>query len=223
MIKNRTYKVFEHAFLSLAVLTLIFTIAEPAVSFGAQSQFTVTQAVSTEISFATLASNVNMSPTLGGITGGTANGLTQVAVVTNDLAGYFMTIQASSSLGMIGNASSTNYIPVYSTTSPDYNFILPANTARYGYSVNASNTSDVVQLFRNNGSSCNQAGGSPTTGNCWFGATTTAVTIINRSIPTTYSGATTTISFRVGIASNPSPTIPNDNYVATSTLTATGN
>src|ERR1035437_6406533 len=127
-----------------AIGTLIFAVAfitiEPATSYAvvsATSQFTISQTVSTEIAFATPASNIIMSPTLGGLTGGTSNGATSVAVRTNNLTGYNMTIQASSSLGMIGNASSTNYIPAYITSIagvPDYTF----NTlvSGFGYNVN---------------------------------------------------------------------------------------
>ena len=136
--------IISRASLSFLVLTLAFTAVEPAVSFGAsvQSQFTISQQVSAEVAFATLASNVSMSPTLGGITGGTANGQTQVVVTTNDLLGYNMTIQASSTGAMQGTASTTNFIPVYSTTTPDFTFVTPANTARFGYTVGASSTSD---------------------------------------------------------------------------------
>ncbi len=224
--------IISRASLSFLVLTLAFTAVEPAVSFGAsvQSQFTISQQVSAEVAFATLASNVSMSPTLGGITGGTANGQTQVVVTTNDLLGYNMTIQASSTGAMQGTASTTNFIPVYSTTTPDFTFVTPANTARFGYTVGASSTSDVTPLFKSNGSSLCGVGG--TTANntntysalrCWIGATSTAVTIINRNLPTQAPGATTTLYFQVGIAANPVPAIPNDTYIATSTLTATAN
>src|ERR1035437_3567480 len=142
-----------------AIGTLIFAVAfitiEPAISYAtvsATSQFTISQTVSQEIAFATPASNIIMSPSLGGVTGGTSNGATSVVVKTNNLTGYNMTIQASSSLGMIGNASSTNYIPAYSTSVagvPDFAFRTDING--FGYNVNASTTSDVVQAFRSNG------------------------------------------------------------------------
>ena len=215
----------RQAAISFTLLCLMFAIVEPAVSIGATttSQFTISQTVNAEIAFATPASNVTMSPSLGGITGGTANGATQVIVTTNSLGGYTMTLAASSSLGMIGNASSTYYIPAYVPSTggvPDYTFTVPANAARFGYSVKATTTSDVAQLFRDNGSACN-TGSNNTAGQCWLNASTSAVTIINRTTPTPANGATTTINFRVGISSNPNPVIPNDTYVATTTLTAT--
>src|ERR1035437_10742659 len=134
-----------------AIGTLIFAVAfitiEPATSYtvvSATSQFTISQTVSTEIAFATPASNIIMSPTLGGITGGTSNGATSVAVTTNNLTGYHMTIMASTSLGMKGVASSTNYIPSDISSVPgvpDYNF--GTSLSGFGYNVTASTTSDV--------------------------------------------------------------------------------
>ncbi len=227
MIRKIT-RTLNQAVIALFILTFLFTAIEPAISFAVvttTSQFTVQQQVDAEISFATPASNVTMSPSIGGITGGTANGATQVIVRTNSITGYNMTITASSSLGMIGNASSSNYIPAYIPATPnvpDYAFTAPANTARFGYSVKATTTSDVVQLFRDNGSACNTGTGN-TFGQCWLNASSSAITIINRSLATPASGATTTLLFRVVIGSNPNPVIPNDIYVATTTLTASSN
>jgi len=209
------------------ILAFVFVTVEPTVSLGASatSQFTISQTVTSEIAFATPASNVIMSPSLGGLTGGTAYGATSLAVTTNNMTGYNMTIMASSSLGMIGNASSSNYIPAYVSSVngvPDYNFTTPVHSARFGYNVNATNTPDVVPLFKYSGSTCN-TGSTVDSTHCWLAATTTAVQIINRTLPTPVTGATSTLSFQVQITSNPSPGLPNDTYVATTTLTATTN
>jgi hypothetical protein len=135
-----------------------------------------------------------------------------------------MTITASSSAGMIGNVNAGT-IPAYvpsATNVPDFTFTAPANTARFGYTAEASTTADLSSAFKDNGSACN-TGSSDTANSCWLNASTTAFTIINRSTATTVWGATTTLKFRAVINSNPSPVIPNDVYVATTTLTATGN
>jgi hypothetical protein len=174
------------------------------------------------LAFATTASSITMSGAIGGITGGSATGSTTVAVRSNDVIGYNMTITASSSNGMQNTASTTAYIPSYHASStPDYNFNIPANSAAFGYTVTASTTSDVVPLFRNATSQCNQAGGTADGVHCWIAATSTALTIINRNIPTPSTGATTTIAFQVGIAAN--SMIPNGTYIATTTLTALSN
>ncbi|HTK33485.1 MAG TPA: hypothetical protein VL335_02995 [Candidatus Paceibacterota bacterium] len=228
-------RILSQTVLSFFVLTFIFTAFEPTITRGAvtTSQFTISQIITTEISFATPATNVVLSPTLGGLTGGTSNGQTQVVVTTGNSTGYSMTLTASSSLGMIGNASSSNYIPAYvptGTTSPNYNFTVPSNRAYFGYTVAASSTSDAAPFFKNNTSICNVPTGTSNPSNtavsslnCWINASTSPVTIVNRTLQTAASGATTTLFFQVKINSNPSPVIPNDTYVATSTLTATTN
>ena len=203
-----------------------FAALEPAlISAATSTQFTVTQTVTSEVAFSTPASNVTLSPSIGGLTGGTGNGGTQVVVSTNDHLGYSMTLTASSSLGMIGNTNPSNTIPAYvpaATNVPDFTFTTPVNRARFGYSVEASTTGDLVQAFKDDGANCN-AGAGDTANACWLNASTTAFTIVNRSTATSASGATTTIKFRVVVNPNPVPSIPDDAYVATTTLTASAN
>lgn len=208
----------------MLVIIFAFVIAEPTISLGSTN--TVSTTVTTEIAFQTPATNIVLGPAIDVSLGGQASGETQVVVVTNDHLGYSMTVTASSSLGMIGNASSTLYIPSYVTSTPlvpDYNFTVPANTAYYGYTVEASTTSDLVTAFKDNSTVCGVVAGSDTSDKCWISANTTPFTVINRSSVTPLSGATTTLKFLIVINSNPSPAIPNDTYVATTTLTATAN
>jgi len=208
------------------ILTVLaaFFVFEPAV-LGANS-ITVSQTVDAEIAFATAASNITMSPSLNASTGGTASGGTQVVVKTNNGAGYNMTLAADSALGMIGAASSTNAIPAYAPAAagvPDYSFTVPANQAYFGYTAEASTTADLSTAFKDLAGACNNASGADTADKCWINAGTSPFTIVNRSGATVVSGATTTLKFLVVINSNPSPSIPNDTYVATTTLTATVN
>lgn len=213
---------------ALLMLALMFVVIEPAIGSAAsvQSQMTETLTVTSEISFITPATSVVLSPSIAGITGGTAVGTSTVAVLTNNATGYNMTIMASSSLGMIGNNGALGgVIPAYVPSTPgvpDYNFNAPANTARFGYTVDAASSTDVAPAFRWTGSACN-TGASTGGGHCWLNASTSAVTIINRSTPTSITGATSSIGFRVTIMPSPSPAIPQDTYVATTTLTATTN
>lgn len=213
----------------LCVLLLTFVLIEPAISSGAttaQNTFTIAQVINSELAFSVPASNVLLSPDLGGITGGTADGWTQFIVTAGSSSGYSVVLAASSSLGMIGNASSTNYIPAYAfpgITTPQFDFTVPANKAYFGYTVEASTTSDLSQAFKDDGASLCGTGSADTLNKCWLNASTTAVIIVSRATPTPASGATTTLKFRVTINSNPSPIIPDDTYVATTTLTATTN
>lgn len=206
------------------VIVLAFVLLEPTISLGSTN--TVSQSVTTEIAFVTPATDIVLSPSIDVSLGGQASGQTQVVVITNDHLGYSMTVTASSSLGMIGNASSTLYIPAYVTSTPgtpDFSFNVPANTAYYGYTVEASTTSDLATAFRDDTSTCGVIAGSDTADRCWISASATPYTVINRANVTPLSGATTTLKFLVYINANPNPGIPNDTYVATTTLTATAN
>lgn len=210
---------------SLALYSL-YLVLEPTISNGqAGDQFVVSLTVSDELTFVTAPNNAALSPALSGITGGTANGSSQMAVRTNNAAGYSMTITATSSAGMIGATTASTVAAFIPTTAgvPEYNITAPSNGSAFGYTVNASSSSDVDQSFLDSASTCNQGGGSPSNDQCWLNASTTAETIIDRSSPTPASGATTTIFFRAIIDANPSPAIPSDSYYATTTVTATAN
>ncbi len=225
--KSELLQTLKTSTISLLMLSLLFVIVEPAMSdaASASSQFTETLSVTSEISFLVSGSNLTLSPSLAGITGGTANGQTSVRVLTNNATGYSMTLTASSSLGMIGNSQGGTipaYIPAVGTVA-DYTFTAPANTARFGYTVEASTTADTAQAFLDNGSNTCNTGATNGTDTCWLNASTSAVTIINRTTETEASGSTSTIKFRAVINSNPVPAIPQDTYVATTTLTATTN
>ncbi|MES3031030.1 MAG: hypothetical protein V4697_01300 [Patescibacteria group bacterium] len=208
----------------LLILAFMFVVFEPAISKAIEDQFTVTQVVTAEISFLTPGTDITMSPSLAGITGGTSNGQTTIRVLTNNALGYNMTLTASSSLGMIGN-SQGGTIPAYihiGSTTPQFVFTTPTDTARFGYTVEASTTADLATAFKDTGAICG-AGSGDTVDACWINASTSAVTIINRTTATAASGSTSTIKFRTVIDSNPVPAVPQDTYVATTTLTATVN
>lgn len=211
---------------ALSIVALMYVALEPAITNAIEDQFTVTQSVTSEIAFIAPTADITMSPALAGITGGTANGQTTVRVLTNNALGYNMSLTASSSLGMVGNAQGGYIAPIVPTVGiiPNYSFTtLAANTAGFGYTVEASTTGEVTAAFRDNGSNTCNTGSTEGVDTCWLNASTTATSIINRATATSASGATTTIKFRTIIMSSPSPAIPQDTYVATTTLTAAVN
>lgn len=213
--------------IAAVVLSVGYVTFEPAVLKAIEDQFTVSQTITSEITFATAANDVAMSPSIAGITGGSSYGQTQVAVYTNDTAGFTMTITASSSPALQGNTQG-GFINDYTPTAagiPDYAFSSSTVPAEFGYSVSASTTADLAQKFLDNGSTCN-TGSSDTGGHqsCWYGLSTAATSTMLRTSETVApSGATSTIFFRVHVPSNPSPSLPEDTYTATATLTATTN
>ncbi len=157
--------------------------------------------------------DVVMSPSLGGITGGTAYGSSTVTVTTDSPSGYSLTIAASGNPAMQkGVDSIANYVPV--GANPDFSFTFGATEARFGFSPEGV---DIVQRFRDNGIACN-VGASDMTSACWDGISTTDSIVASKSSANHPSGSTTTILFAVGIGSSVSQ--PEGIYTATTTLTA---
>lgn len=211
------------AFLGLFVLSFVFVGLEPALSLAIEDQLTITQVVTAEISFSTPSTDVTMTPQLGGITGGTSNGTSTVIVLTNDQAGYTMTIKASSSPAMKsydGVSSIPDYTPANSSI-PDFAYSVPTGY-EFGYTVGASTTSDLAQKFLDNGTTCN-TGSSDTASvaSCWYGLSTVATSTILRTTQTPGSGSTSSLYFKVTINANANVT--SGTYQATTTLTATAN
>ena len=214
-----------------ALLLTSFFVFEPAVSRAITSDFTVTQTIEGAITFLTAPGNVTMNGNIDGLLGGTAYGTTTVRVRTNNSSGYNMTIQFSSTTAMIHETDLgyiNNYIYGTATTNYPSGFTTAPTNAQFGFTVNASNTADISDVFTHSGSACGTANnGSFTVNNCWRGASSTLQTVetqlINTSSPTPPSGSTSTVQFRVTVPNNPSPTVPNGDYIATATLTALDN
>jgi hypothetical protein len=206
------------------IIPIAFFLSEPSLASAIEDQFTVSQTVTSEISFAASASDVTMNGSLTGLTGGTSTGLTQVRVLTNDSSGYTMTIKASSSPAMQGNTQGGTIADYTPSTAgvPDYTFSVPSSY-EFGYTVSASTTSDLAQKFLDNGSNTCNTGSADTSSltSCWYGLSTTATSTVVRDSETPDSGATTTIFFQLKI--NSGSNVVEDTYVATTTLTVTTN
>lgn len=161
----------------------------------------------------TAPADVVMTPSIPGISGGTANGSTTVTVTTDSGAGYQLTIEASQSPALTrGGDSIADYVPA--GAPPDFSFTTGSSDAHFGYSPSGI---DTIQRFLDNGGTCN-VGGSETALACWDGLSTTPEAISRAGSANTPQGATTTVHFRVGIGSSVSQAA--GTYMATTTLTA---
>lgn len=158
------------------------------------------------------ASDVNMTPSIPGVTGGTANGSTTITVTTDSPSGYQLTIASSQSPSMnSGSNSIADYVP---TGNPDFTFTAGTADAYFGYSPEGG---DIVARFKDNGSACN-TGSLNTSFACWDGLSTSEETIASAAGSNHPSGATTTVRFRVGVGGSvaQAPGV----YTATTTITA---
>ncbi len=201
-----------------------FFILEPRVGQAVDSgPFTIKQVITGEISFLVEAANVTMVGDLNGLTGGTSNGTTTAVVTTNSSTGYTMSIafyDNGTGNAMLGDGFAGESIHDYSSAAgePTYTFSTASTSAVFGYTVTATDTSDLDQSFLNNGASCNNGFGAQVL-TCWMEPTVAGFQIIDRDSAAT-SGATTTINFRVHVPNNPVPALVTDTYTATATLTA---
>lgn len=158
------------------------------------------------------AAAVGLTPSIGGVTGGDANGSTTVTVVTDSPGGYALTISYATAPAMQSGANTIDdYVPV---STADFSFIYGSEDALFGFSPTGE---DVVVAFQDSGGSCGVAGAS-TPETCWTGATSSPVTLAQGTGSNHPSGATTTIHFRVGVGSAALPAP--GTYIATTTVTA---
>lgn len=155
---------------------------------------------------------VTMSPDLPGISGGAANGSTTVTVLTDNPAGYQLTIEADRTPAM-QRADGASIADYDAGGTADFAFTTPAGTARFGYSPEGV---DVAAAFLDTGIVCG-TGSLETAGSCWDGLATAPVTIAESAAANHPAGATTTVQFRLEINDT---VVESGLYTATTTITA---
>ena len=173
----------------------------------------------TSVSIGLSLQDVILAPDLGGLTGGTSNGATQVTVTTDNPAGYLLSIQASDAPAMRSvNSIIPDYVPlvVAPETIPDFLFRVVVATSSFAFTPEGV---DITDLYRDSGGICNVLGGNDTASRCWNGLSLVGLTISNRSHRTDpLLGSTTTIRFSVGIGGGGVQS--EGSYSATTTITA---
>lgn len=150
-----------------------------------------------------------------GVSGGFSTGSTTMTVITDNVAGYQLTIEAEGDPAMQSETDSiADYVPVASP-DPDFTFTTDASDSHFGFSPEGA---DLVQRYLDATGLCNQSGGSDTNDACWDGLSTTPRTIATGSGSNHPTGADTVIEFQVGIGGSVNQTV--GSYTATTTVTA---
>jgi len=128
---------------------------------------------------------------MSGLSGASSEGTMSWTVITDNPAGYSMSIASTTTPALQSAADSlSDYTPAGS--DPDYNFInLPANST-FGFSPEGT---DTIPRFKDNGSICN-TGTLETTDKCWDGLSTTPKMIAGSSISNHPSGTVVTARLR---------------------------
>lgn len=156
--------------------------------------------------------NLTLSPSITTAGGGLASTSGAWTVITDNTAGYTMTLKSSSSPALVSGVNSfADYVP--SGANPDFTWTVGVSAARFGYSAEGV---DIVPKFKDNGVVCN-AGSADAADRCWKGLSTTAEEIARKTSANQPSGTVTTLKFRA--ESGSSNVQPAGTYTATATLT----
>lgn len=109
--------------------------------------------------------SVNLLPSIGGLSGGTATGTATTTVITDNEAGYSLYLKATSSPALSsGLFYFSDYTPAAAGT-PDYSWLILADSSEFGFSPEGSH---IVQKFKDNGADTCAVGANDTADKCWY-------------------------------------------------------
>jgi len=172
--------------------------------------------------------NVEMTGSIQSLAGGVATGEMSWTVITDNPAGYNLSVKSdSTSPAMQGQSHGdtfTDYTPANAGT-PDYSWSVADSTAEFGFSPEGSH---IIQKFKDNGVTCN-TGNSNTSDKCWYGFSTSNEATANSYSSNHPSGTATTVKVKAqlynsdGVPNNDTGMLIGDTYQATITATATNN
>ncbi|MFA6520403.1 MAG: hypothetical protein WCT44_02220 [Candidatus Paceibacterota bacterium] len=128
---------------------------------------------------------------IGGINGENTEGTMSWTVLTDNVAGYSMSIKTLTSPALASAEDSfDDYAPA--GADPDYNFSIATSVSEFGFTPEGADTNS---RFKDNGSSCNTGSGE-TSAKCWDGLSLVDKIIAGKSSSNHPSGSTTTVRFR---------------------------
>ncbi len=158
-------------------------------------------------------SNITMSPSIEGTTGGESDGSVAWTVTTNNTTGYSLSVKAATNPTLkSGSDSFSDYDPAGAV--PDFAFSVGASQSLFGFSPEGA---DITSTYKDNGSTCN-VGSSDTTGACWEGLDTTGKTVASSGAANSPGGTATTVKLKAKVGSAAS--LPAGSYSAIITATA---
>jgi hypothetical protein len=150
----------------------------------------------------------------GGVDGGAAEATPSMNVITDNEAGYELSVKADTSPAMQNTSAGGSFADYNAGTDPSYNFSVSASESAFGFSPEGAN---VTQEYLDNGSNCS-TGSQENASHCWRGFTTSDQLIAQSSDNNQPDGATTTLRLRAESGANNIQTA--GTYEATITVTA---
>ena len=139
--------------------------------------------------------DVTLSPTIDTTIGGIADGQALWTIITNDPAGYSMTVAANTSPALHSSVDSFSDLNVAGTGTPDFSWFSPAGYANFGYTVEGP---DLDSSFWDNVVICG-VGALDTLNKCWLDFSTSAKTVSLKNSSNHPTGSDTTIKLRAQI------------------------
>jgi len=160
---------------------------------------------------------VNLTPSIGGVTGGTATGSTAFTIITDSPAGYTLSIKADTDPSLkSGSYNFSDYTPA-SAGTPDYSWLISTSDSEFGFS---SEGTDIPQKFKDNGSACNTGSGN-IVDKCWYGLSVSDESVASSASSNHPSGTETIVKFQA--ESGSSHIQEEGEYTASITATAVTN
>jgi hypothetical protein len=134
---------------------------------------------------------------MGGLSGGSSEGTMAWTVITDNTAGYNMSIASTTTPALKSATDSlSDYTPA--GADPDYNFTNLASNSTFGFSPEGT---EALPRFKDNGSLCN-VGALETTGKCWDGLSITPKIIAGSTTANMPTGSNVTVRFRAETGAN---------------------
>lgn len=195
------------------------TVGEIVVGDSSSTNYSITAGYrgmdESSVSIGVTLADIVLSPDLGGLTGGTSTGATQISVLTDNPAGYLLSVEADDSPAMRSDRDTiADYTPI--SSEPDFQFRLVASTSMFAFTPEGE---DIITRYRDDGNGlCNVGNGFDSANRCWDGLASTSKTVSSRQTGTSQLGSTTTIRFSAGIGVGRLQKM--GTYMATTTITA---
>jgi len=152
---------------------------------------------------------------VNGVTGGQTNASTTWTVITDNAAGYSLSIKSQTSPALqaaSGGATFADYTPA--GADPDFAYTYAPTESRFGFTPEGV---DITARYKDNGSICN-TGGLDSVDQCWDGFSTTNQIIAQGATENQPNGATTTVKYRAAVGA--SKIQDSGSYSATIVVTA---
>ncbi|MFC1789718.1 hypothetical protein ACFLYY_01940 [Patescibacteria group bacterium] len=183
--------------------TLRESIGEPIVGESTSTSYKLKSGyqpmLESYISLSVSTDTVVMLPNIGGVSGGIATGTFFATVITDNPAGYSLSVNASTSSALqSGSDSFADYTPA-SAEIPDYNWSISSNTSEFGFSPEGA---DITQKFKDNGADTCATSTNDTASKCWYNFLTSDENIALKYSSNHPSGAQTTVKLQAESGSN---------------------